>query len=418
MNDQDLAPLQCNDVFLERALRKLNTHPQMVHLIRGPFREIKVELPLKRLNGDLEIYQGFRVQHDHARGPFKGGLRFHPHVDMEHFRAFAALMTWKTALVDIPMGGAKGGIDCDPHQLETTELEVLTKRFTSKMIDVFGPDSDIPAPDMGTGPREMAWIFEAYSKTQNQEPGIVTGKPLQLGGSPGRLAATGRGVSMITDWAAQEELGGLKGKTVAIQGFGNVGSYAALLLDRLGAQVVAVSDVKGAVFNGEGLDVGSMHRAVQHTPKPSWVQDMEVKKEKLDNEALLELDVDILIPAAIEEVITEDNGEDIQADMVVEAANLPTTFGGSEVLRSRGIKVIPDILANAGGVTVSYMEWVQNRQRYRWPEKRINRELEKFMKSAWDTVSRVKRQEEVDYRLAAYMIATSRVKDAIELRGF
>lgn len=418
MNDQDLASLQCSDVFLERALRELNTHPQMVHLIRGPFREIKVELPLKRLNGDLEIFQGYRVQHDHARGPFKGGLRYHPHVDLDHFRAFAALMTWKTALVDIPMGGAKGGINCDPHDLDLTELEVLTKRFTSKMIDVFGPDSDIPAPDMGTGPREMAWIFEAYSKTQDQEPGIVTGKPIQLGGSPGRLEATGRGVAMITDWAAQKELGGLEGKTVAIQGFGNVGSHAALLLEERGASVVAVSDVRGAIFNNQGLDIESMYRTAQHTPQPSWVQEMEISKDDLDNKALLELDVDILIPAAIEEVITEENADALQAQMVVEAANLPTTFEGSEILRDRGIMVIPDILANAGGVTVSYMEWVQNRQRYRWPEKRINQELEAFMRQAWETVLRTRRQQEVDYRLASYMIATSRVKDAIELRGF
>ena len=411
------SPLECSDTFLDAAMDRLELAPSMRQLLRGPYREVMVELPLMRHDGELRVYSGYRVQHDNARGPFKGGLRFHPSVDMDHFRALAAVMTWKTAVADIPFGGAKGGIDCDPHELTQAELETLTKRFTEKMDEVIGPNRDIPAPDVGTGAPQMAWIFDAYAVRHGYEPGVVTGKPLQLGGSLGRTEATGRGVSMVTSWACEEEGLELEGASVAIQGFGNVGSHAARFLAGLGARVVAVSDVHGGVYREEGLDVDELFEVrARNVDQP--IAEAGASGEPLSNDDLLTLDVDILIPAAIEGVLHGGNAGEVRAGMVVEAANLPSTCEAHAVLLERGVTVIPDILANAGGVIVSYLEWVQNRERMRWDVERVNGDLERILGRAWREVSGRAREDGVDFRLAAYELAVSRVREAIELRGF
>jgi glutamate dehydrogenase (NAD(P)+) len=419
MADEDAhSPLECTEAFLEAALERLGADGEMRTLLEGPYREIMVELPLRDDDGELRVFHGYRVQHDHSRGPFKGGLRYHPHVDMDHFRGLASVMTWKTAVVDVPFGGAKGGVDCDTHELSPRELEVLTKRFTDKMQEVLGPNRDIPAPDVGTGPREMAWVLDQYSKTEGHEPGVVTGKPVQLGGSPGRTEATGRGVAMVAEWAAAELGLSMDGATVAVQGFGNVGTYAVRSLAERGADVVAVSDARGGVHRPAGLDVEALVAAREGTEGYVPVREIGVEGEEISNAELLTLDVDVLVPAAIEAVLTGENAGDLSATLVVEAANLPTTCDAAAILADRGIPVVPDILANAGGVIVSYLEWVQNRERYRWEEERVNRELEAFLRRAWSSVRDRAREEGVDFRTAAYELAAGRVMEATRLRGF
>ena len=422
MSEADHDPLECAQAFLDEALRRLGASDEQRKLLSGSHREIKVEVPIHRDDGELAVYSGYRVQHDHARGPFKGGLRYHPSVDLDHARGLASVMTWKTALVDVPFGGAKGGIDCDPHELSSQELEVLTKRFVDRMEVVLGPNRDIPAPDVGTGPREMAWILEQYSKSNGYEPGVVTGKPIQLAGSPGRTEATGRGVALITSWACEAHGIDVDGASVAIQGFGNVGSYAARFLSERGADVVAVSDARGALYRETGLDVASLlqqkREAERRTDEYASLQEFDVEAESMTNEELLSLDVDVLVPAAIEGVLTGENADAVAADVIVEAANLPTDCHAARVLEERGIPVIPDILANAGGVTVSYLEWVQNRERYRWEEDRVTDELEGFLRRAWNDVRSSAQEEGISYRLAAYRIAASRVMEATRLRGF
>ena len=415
---RDHGPLECSDAFLTAALERLGVPDEQRKLLSGPYREIAIELPLRREDGELSVFQGYRVQHDQSRGPFKGGLRYHPGVDVAHFRGLGSVMTWKTAVVDVPFGGAKGGIDCDPHELTSRELETLTKRFTDKMMEVIGPNRDVPAPDVGTGPREMAWILDEYSKSEGHEPGVVTGKPVQLGGSPGRTEATGRGVAEVTARAAEAEGIELDGASVAIQGFGNVGTHTAEFLAERGARVVAVSDARGGILREEGLDVASLLQQARETDEYVSVREMDAVREEITNEELLTLDVDVLVPAAIECVLHAGNADRVQADLVVEGANLPTDCEAARILEDRGVPVVPDILANAGGVTVSYLEWVQNRERYRWQEDRVNRELESFMERAWEAVASRAREEGIGYRLAAYEIAASRVVDATRLRGF
>lgn len=412
-------PRECSENFLSGALDFLQVEQELRYLLRGPYREVALELPLRRDDGSLSVFKGYRVQHDHGRGPFKGGFRFHPQMDMDHSRGLASVMTWKTAVVDIPMGGAKGGIDCDPGELSRAELETLTKRFVQKLGPLLGPDVDIPAPDVGTGPREMAWIYAGYARTHEVDaPGVVTGKPLELGGSLGRTEATGRGVAMVTEWACEAEGIDPDGATVAIQGFGNVGSHLARFLTDRRAKVVAVSDVGGGIHRGDGLDVETLFRQMNVEGSIDTVVDSDVPHEPVSNEELLALDVDVLIPAALEGVIHGDNVDDISADLVVEAANLPTTCDADRALAERGVPVVPDILANAGGVTVSYLEWVQNRQRYQWAEERVNDELRDFMEEAWSEVAERAAGEDVPYRRAAYTIAVERVQSATRLRGF
>lgn len=406
------------EFYLHAALDRIDVGDEMRHLMTTPYREIKFGLPLRTADGGLRLFQGFRVQHNHSRGPFKGGLRYHPSADLEHFRDLASVMTWKCALVDLPFGGAKGGISCDTNELTAHECEVLTKRFVDRLDEVLGPDHDIPAPDVGTSAREMAWILEAYAQDFGFEPGVVTGKPLQLGGSPGREAATGRGAAQVACWAAQEHGIDTKQATVAIQGFGNVGRHLAKCLSEHGAKVVAVSGSQAGLFAANGLDISEIIDAVCANGKNVPVSEVNCDAERIDNEELLQLDVDVLIPAAIENEIHEGNADQLRAKLIVEAANMPVTSAAAEVLAGRGVPVVPDILANAGGVTVSYLEWVQNRQRYRWEESKVNAELEVRMRNAWDNVRGRAVEEQLSYRLAAFVLATERVKEAIQLRGF
>jgi glutamate dehydrogenase (NAD(P)+) len=411
-------PRESVDRFLDASFERLEIDPVMRQLIRSPYLELRFELPLRRRDGSMLLFYGYRVQHNQSRGPFKGGLRYHPMADLDHFVALASLMTWKTAVVDIPFGGAKGGVNCDPRELSTDELETLTKRYVERIGPLLGPDRDIVAPDMGTGPREMAWILEAYSKAHGYEPSIVTGKPVELGGSHGRVAATGRGVAMLTTWAVQAIGRSIEGAKLAVQGFGNVGSHAAKFLEELGAKVVAVSGVYGGLYNASGLDIGTMYEAVQVVERPPAVPEIPVSGEAITNEELLTLDVDILVPAAIEGVINASNVDQVRAKLIVEGANMPVTATADAALEARGVPIVPDILANAGGVTVSYFEWAQSRYGYQWTEERVNRELEQKMRQAWHEVRERAHSESISYRLAAYLIAVERTMRAVELRGF
>lgn len=404
--------------FLDDALARLQIGDEMRHFLKTPFREVRFELPLLTHDGALRVYRGYRVQHDQSRGPFKGGLRFHPDVNMSHFRALASAMTWKCALVDIPFGGGKGGIDCDPHELTLLERETLTKRFVERLSAVIGPDRDICAPDMGTGPREMAWILEGFSRDFGFEPAIATGKPVPLGGSRGRVEATGRGVAMVAGWSAEKRGIDLKDATVAVQGFGNVGRHAAKFLHERGAKVVAVSDARGGILNAAGLDVPRLFRETRDREQRPLLQDVAADGDTtITNAELLTLDVTVLVPAAVSGAITAKNAGEISAQLVIEAANLPTTSDGARILEERNTTVVPDILANAGGVTVSYLEWVQNRQRYQWTEDRVNQELGHVLYRAWQTVDRRAREETVSYRDSAYLTAVERVIEAAQLRG-
>jgi glutamate dehydrogenase (NAD(P)+) len=405
----------CAQSFLEKALLHIGESPEKAMLLTIPYREVTIELPLRRDDGTIAVFNGFRVQHNNARGPFKGGLRYHPDTDLDHCRELAATMTWKTALVDIPFGGGKGGINCDPRTLSANELEQLTKRFAERLGPLIGPDIDIPAPDMGSGPREMAWFFHAYSKQHGNNWAVVTGKPLEIQGCAGRVEATGLGVSHITRWAAKAHQINIKGARIAIQGFGNVGAHAARYLHEAGAKIIAVSDHTAAHYNPNGLDIPELERLNQF---PNNLLLKDIDGEKIDGADLLTIDCDILIPAAIGEVINERNAYDIKAKLIVEAANIPTTCIANAILEDRGVIIIPDILANAGGVTVSYLEWSQNLQRYRWEKHRVNQELENIIRKAWINVCNRARTEEISYRDAAYLIAVERVNKATDMRGF
>jgi glutamate dehydrogenase (NAD(P)+) len=411
------SPVQSGEQFLDRAFDHLQIETHMRHLLRACYREVRFELPLKRDDGSMALFTGYRVQHDQSLGPFKGGLRFHPDVDMDHFVALARLMTWKCALLGLPFGGAKGGVDCDPEELSAREMENLTKRLVTRLDMIIGPNRDIPAPDMGTGPQEMAWIVDAYAHRFGYSPGVVTGKPIALGGSEGRLQATGRGVAQIAELAAEAHGLDIDEASVAIQGFGNVGSNAARFLHDRGARVVAVSDVGGGKHDADGLQMDRLLDARDSSPRPVSSDEVELAGDEISNQDLLELEVDILIPAAIGHVITRDNVEDVKAGLIVEAANMPIDSEADETLAERGVHVVPDLLANAGGVTVSFLEWVQNQNRYQWSEEKVNAELKGRMEQAWQTASQRAEEENISLRLAAYSIAVERVVNAIQLRG-
>ncbi len=408
---------RCTEAFVDAAMERLQVDDEMQVLLRTPYRTVEVELPLVRDDGGLSVYRGYRVQHDQSRGPFKGGLRYHPDMDRAHALALAQLMTWKTAVVDVPFGGAKGGIDVDPRQASERELERLTKAFTERLRNLIGPELDIPAPDMGTGPREMAWIYDAYARGTGARPGVVTGKPVELGGSLGRTEATGRGVAHLTAWAAEEMGLELEGATVAVQGFGNVGSHAALFLEEAGARVVAVSNRHGGLYAPEGLDVKALFQRNRTEGRERELTEL-ASGDRLAGGEILELDVDVLIPAALEGVIHEGNVDAVKARLVVEGANAPVECEASAHLEERGTPVVPDILANAGGVTVSYLEWVQNRMRYQWTEERVNNELRQKLRAAWEAVRDRAAAETIPYRDAAYDLGVGRVVHAIRLRGF
>lgn len=407
----------CQDAescFFEMAASRLKIEDNLLQFLRTPFREIKVEIPLSKEDGTLQVFSGYRVQHNNVLGPFKGGLRYHPVVNMGEFRALAALMTWKCSLVGIPFGGGKGGIACNPKELSLRELQELTRKYTAKMHHVFGPRLDIPAPDVGTNPRVMAWIYEEYSKYNGYMPGVVTGKPVELGGSYGRVEATGKGVALITWYALERLKRNIKGQRIAVQGFGNVGSHTAKFLNEMGAKIVAVSDVSGGILNDQGIDLEKLLLHLQKEGKLAGFSN----GGPITNEELLALNCDVLIPAALDGAIHKGNMDKVGASLIVEAANSPLTYEAYMNLVERGVPVVPDILANAGGVTVSYFEWVQNVQGYRWEEERVNSELEKTLLRAAQAVFDRAGREKIDYRTAAYMIAVDRVARAMELAGF
>jgi glutamate dehydrogenase (NAD(P)+) len=403
--------------FIERAFDALDLAETQRQLLLHSFREVSVQIPLmvhRDGNASLRTYEGYRVQHNQARGPFKGGLRFHPSVSLDEIRALARLMTWKCALADIPFGGAKGGVSVDPDALTAEELETLTKRFTQKMAPVLGVHRDIAAPDVNTNPQVMAWIFEEYSKVHGHTPAIVTGKPLELGGSAGRLEATGYGVACVTEQACRDRSLSLEGARIVIQGFGNVGSHAALHLAERGARVVAVSDVNGGIVNRKGLEVPSL---VEHVNRGGGLSEF-AEAERLSNVELLGLECDVLIPAALEGAIDCDNVDRVRAGMVVEAANMPVTHNADRILGERGIVVVPDLLANAGGVIASYFEWAQNIQQFPWDRETVLSRLRDRLQAAYGVVRTSLGKDGNDLRTGAYEVAIRRVARAIELRGF
>ena len=366
-------------------------------------------------DGTIKVFEGYRVIHSTILGPSKGGIRFDPHVNLDEVKALAAWMTWKCAVVDIPYGGAKGGVTCNPREMSTGEIERLMRAYTQAMADVFGPDRDIPAPDMGTGPREMAWLMDQFSRNQGMTThAVVTGKPLVMGGSLGRTEATGRGV-MVTAMAAMEKLKINPYKaTCAVQGFGNVGSWAANLLHERGLIVQAVSDLSGAYYNEKGLDIAAV---TKYREANKGALDGFEGAQKISNEELLTLPVDLLVPAATEDVITHTNAANIKAKLIVEGANGPTSSKADNIINEKGIVVVPDILANAGGVTVSYFEWVQNRLGYKWTADRVNRRSDRIMKDAFINVYKTAQEYKVPMRIAAYMVAIDKVAKTYKYRG-
>jgi glutamate dehydrogenase (NAD(P)+) len=410
----ELNPFEAVSLFFDRAAEHIGLPDEMRAVLRSSYRELAVQVPVRMDDGRLEVFTGYRVQHNAARGPYKGGIRYHPDADLDEVRALAALMTWKTAVVDIPFGGAKGGVRCDPTVMSEGERQRLTRRFTQMISYILGVNRDIPAPDVNTDAQTMAWMMDAYSGRYGYTPAIVTGKPVELGGAVGRDAATGRGVVYCLGEAAKDLGIDLQGTTVAVQGFGNVGSWVARLIGDLGCTVVAVSDVRGGVHRGGGLDVQALY---DHAREAGSVVDAP-GTERVSNAELLELDVDVLVPAALDRVISQANASAVSARIVVEAANHPVTPGGDEVLHDAGVTVIPDILANAGGVTVSYFEWVQNIQQFRWDEEQVNRELHKTMSGAWKNVQARSTVDGIPLRLAAFAVAVEKVDRAARLRGY
>jgi len=410
----------CHDsqaVFFDRAVKQLNLNPSQQDLLLQSFREVSVQIPLQvSCEGDdvLQTFTGYRVQHNHARGPFKGGLRFHPDVNISEVRALAQLMTWKTALVDIPFGGAKGGISVDPARLTIHELETLTRRFVQKMSPIIGVDIDIPAPDVNTNAQVMAWIFDEYSKFNGYAPGVVTGKPIELGGLPGRLEATGFGVACITALTFDDLEIPLKNASVVIQGFGNVGTYAALRFQSMGVRVIGISDVDGALFNNNGIDITA---AIQFVESNGGLKGFP-HAESISNEQLLKLPCDALIPAAMEGTINCANEAGINTSIIIEAANMPVTHMANDKLRARGVVIVPDILANAGGVITSYFEWVQNVQRFAWTRDVVQQHMEARLLKAFVDVRKLSTEAQVDLRTAAYQLSVMRVLRSVELRGF
>ncbi|KAL3647545.1 hypothetical protein CASFOL_008513 [Castilleja foliolosa] len=379
-----------------------------------PFREIKVECTVPKDDGTLVSYIGFRVQHDNARGPMKGGIRYHPEVDPDEVNALAQLMTWKTAVADIPYGGAKGGIGCTPKDLSLSELERLTRVFTQKIHDLIGVNMDVPAPDMGTNAQTMAWILDEYSKFHGYSPAVVTGKPIDLGGSLGREAATGRGVVYATEALLAEHGLSINGLTFAIQGFGNVGSWASRLIHELGGKVVAVSDITGAVKNSNGIDIPAL---ILHKERTGKLADFS-GADAMDSNDLLTHDCDVLIPCALGGVLNRENAGDVRAKFIIEAANHPTDPEADEILFKKGVTILPDIYANSGGVTVSYFEWVQNIQGFMWDEEKVNKELKRYMTKSFQNIKNMCQTHDCNLRMGAFTLGVNRVARATLLRGW
>jgi glutamate dehydrogenase (NAD(P)+) len=411
---KELDPLENARLQFEEAAARLKLDPAFVQIIKEPRRATIVKLPVAMDDGSFRVFTGYRVQHSIIRGPAKGGIRYHPDVTLEEVMALAAWMTWKCAVVGIPFGGGKGGIVCDPSKMSRAELERLTRRYTADLIDVFGAESDVPAPDVGTNEQTMAWIMDTYSMhARHTVTSVVTGKPLALGGSAGRREATGRGVLFCVREAAKRIGLDLKKATVVVQGFGNVGSVAADLLTKDGAKVLAVSDVGGGIQNPSGLDIPAL---IRHVAKTKSVVGF-AGSTPVDGKKLLEIPCDVLIPAALENQITHANAARVQARIVAEGANGPTTTQADKILIKNGVLVIPDILCNSGGVTVSYFEWVQDRQGLFWREEEVNSRLEHIMVDSFHDVASMADEHKVSFRVAAFMLAIKRVVDAIQLRG-
>ena len=402
------------NIFFDRAADRLALDDGMRALLKVPWRELSVSLPVRMDNGEMLIFQGYRVQHNGARGPYKGGVRYHPEADMEEVRALASLMTWKTALANIPFGGAKGGVQCDPSSMSVNELNRVTRRYVQSIDHVLGPNRDILAPDLGTNAQTMAWMMDTYGQIHGHTPACVTGKPVELGGSAGRDSATGRGAVFITTEAVGDMDMVMKDTRVVVQGFGNVGSWFARIASEQGCVIIAVSDVNGGVFNSNGLDVQALSK---HVAESGFVAGFP-SSEDLTNEEVLELECDILVPAAIDRVIDAGNAGKVNARLVVEAANHPLTPEADEILANRGILVLPDILVNAGGVVVSYFEWTQNLYQHRWSEERVNTELRQIMSDAYGSVREQANRLQVSMREAALMVGIKRVARVVEMRGF
>ena len=398
----------------DRAADKLGVSPTVREVLRRSKREVTVHFPVQMDDGTTRLFTGYRVWHNVTRGPAKGGVRYHPLVDLDEMRALAMWMTWKCACVKIPYGGAKGGVTCDPKAMSQRELERLTRRYTTEIADLLGPDSDIPAPDVNTNQQTMAWLMDTYSMHRGYSvPGVVTGKPVSIGGSEGRSEATGRGVVYTVQEAAKTLDLELEGARVAVQGYGNAGEAVARFIHELGANVIAVSDSQGGIFNGDGLDLGRVTRHKQETGSVVGAP----RTRPISNAELLELECDVLVPAALEGVITDHNAGQVRARIVAEAANGPTTPEADDVLRERGVLIIPDILCNAGGVTVSYFEWVQDREEFFWTIDEINARLRRVLVRAFEDVHRTAAEHDIGMRLAAYMLAVNRVAEATLTRG-
>ena len=404
---------ETTNYYIDQAFDALGLDPRYEQMLKTPSRELRVEVVIPMDDGSLGNFIAYRVQHDNSRGPYKGGLRYHPEADIDHVRSLASLMTWKTAVVDVPFGGAKGGVQCNPRELSKTELERITRRFVDQIHDFIGPQMDIPAPDMNTDAEVMAWIFDQYTRHHGYSPGVVTGKPVELHGSVGREAATGRGCLYAIREVLDHDGLNLADQRFVIQGFGNVGSWGARLLYEAGAKIVAVSDINGGIYNPEGLEIPAVWEHVRATGS---VVDCR-GSEPLSNEEVLTTPCDVLMPAAIGHVLTEDNAAEVQASYILEAANGPTTAEADAIFNERGIVCVPDIFCNAGGVTVSYFEWAQNVQKFHWDEQTVNQRLEQRMVAAHQKVRHAMNQYAVSMRTAAYIVAIEKVRAATDLRG-
>jgi glutamate dehydrogenase (NAD(P)+) len=411
---EDLNPYRIAQIQFDIAAEYLKLDQGLRQILRTPKRVLEVSIPTKMDNGQVKVFSGYRVQHNVARGPAKGGIRYHPAVTLDEVKALAAWMTWKTATVNIPYGGGKGGVICDPKRMTKSELERMTRRYTSEILPLIGPEKDIPAPDMYTDAQTMAWIMDTYSMTKGYSSlGVVTGKPLSIGGSEGRNEATARGCLVAVEEACRVKKMSIRGASVAIQGFGNAGSLAAKLFAEKKARVIAISDSRGGVFNSRGIDP---LKAMRYKERSGTVVGMP-GTSRISNDELLAMKCDILIPAALENVITLNNADQIKAKIVAEAANGPTTPHADEVLARKGITLLPDILANAGGVTVSYFEWVQDLQSFFWSEAEVNAKLESVMRRAFAEVHESARKHRTHMRTGAYCLAVGRVADATLVRG-
>jgi glutamate dehydrogenase (NAD(P)+) len=413
--EQEMNPWEAQAARFDFAARKLNLDEGLWKVLRSPSREIIVHFPVAMDDGSVELFTGFRVHHSMARGPGKGGIRYSPDVTLDEVRALASWMTWKCAVVDIPFGGAKGGVICDPKKLSQGELERITRRYTSELIEFLGPEKDVPAPDMNTNEQTMAWIMDTYSMHMRQTvTSVVTGKPISLGGSAGRREATGRGIRVVCREALRHLNMPIEGCRIIVQGFGNVGSNAAHLLMEAGCKIIGVAEYDGGIYNPNGIDILALTEYKQRNSSIVGFRGAEAT----ESSSLLTTPCDILIPAATENVITSRNAARIQAKIVCEGANGPTTAVADDILADKGIFIVPDILANAGGVTASYFEWVQDRQGYFWKEELVNERLEEMMKASFEHVVHYSQAHDVNNRIAAYMLAVDRVADAIRQRGF